>query len=351
MHAASLNSRRGIAALLAVAGLSLMGGCGLFSEPGLVVHVVGEEGSRDIAVVQTDGSEVRTALAAGGDDFGPVWSPNRQSIAYLSDRDGNVELYVVRADGGVVTRATDTGVPESQPTWSPEGDRLAYTSPDADGKPQIYWLRLSDLIPHRLQFRSESEVDPAWSPKGVWIAFASLDADGNSLGLSLRNPDGVDELRISESRDRSPTWSPDGKKLAFVRSTVIAGSEQEGTEEIDQEIYVLDVDERGPVGQARKLTDHPGQDFAPRWSPDGKRIVFLSDRHESLDILTVSDRGEDLRELTRNDIPEVAVRWGSDGRIVFESQPAGRSVLFIMNADGTQQQLIAGVLPRSQPDW
>ena len=150
----------------------------------------------------------------------------------------------------------------------------------------------------------------------------------------------MDELRISDSRDRSPAWSPDGKKLAFV-------SERDG----DQEIYVLHIDERGPVGEARNVTQHPGRDFAPQWSPDGKRIVFLSDRGESLDILTVSDRGEDLRALTRNDIPEVAVRWGPDGRIVFESQPEGRSVIFIMNADGTQQQLIAGVSPRSQPDW
>ena len=341
MHAVSLNSRRGTVALLAVVGASLAAACGVFSEPGLIVHAVGDEGARDIAVVQTDGTEVPSAeLAHEGDDFGPVWSPNRQSIAFLSDRDGNVEIYVVRADGGTALRLTNTGVAESQPTWSPEGDRLAYTSPDIDGKPQIYWLRLSDLIPHRLQFRSESEADPAWSPRGVWIAFASLDADGNSRGLSLRNPDGVDELRISGSPDRSPTWSPDGKKLAFV-------SERDG----DEEIYVLDVDERGPVGQVRRLTDHPGRDYAPQWAPDGRRIVFLSDRGESLDVFTVSDRGEDLRELTRNDIPEVAVRWGGDGRIVFVSEPGGLSALFIVDADGTQHQLTSGVPRRSQPDW
>ena len=340
MHAASLNSRRGIVALLVGAVASLAGACGLFSEPGLVVYTAGEEGRRDIVIVGTDGAEVATSLAHEADDFGPVWSPNRQSIAFLSDRDGNVELYIAGADGGSVLRATNTGVPESQPTWSPEGDRLAYTSPDGDGKPQIYWLRLSDLIPHRLQFRSESESDPAWSPKGVWIAFASLDADGRSLGLSLRNPDGVDELRISQSPDRSPVWSPDGKKLAFV-------SERDG----DEEIYVLDVDERGPVGEARNLTNHPGRDFAPQWSPDGRRIAFLSDRGESLDILTVSDGGEDLRELTRNDIAEVAVRWGADGRIVFESQPLGLSALFIVEADGTQQQLTHGTASASQPDW
>ena len=342
MHAAFLNSRRGIAALLSVVSVSLAAACGLFSEPGSVVHVVEEGGQRDIAIVQTDGTLVTTTLAhPEADDFGPVWSPNRQSIAFLSDRHGNVELYVARADGGTVLRLTDTSVAESQPTWAPNSDRLAYTSPDVDGKPQIYWLRLSDLIPHRLQFRSESEADPAWSPTGVWIAFVSLDADGRSLGLSLRNPDGVDELSISESRDRNPTWSPDGKKLAFVR-------ERDG----DQNIYVLDVDERGPVGQPRQATTHPGRDFSPQWSPNGKRIAFLSDRGESLDILTVSDRGEDLLELTRSPaITEVAVRWGSDGRIVFEAELGGRSELFIMDADGSQQQLTSGTSPRSQPDW
>ena len=237
-------------------------------------------------------------------------------------------------------RSTNTGVPESQPTWSPEGDRLAYTSPDGDGKPQIYWLRLSDLLPHRLQFRSESESDPAWSPKGVWIAFASLDADGRSLGLSLRNPDGVDELRISQSPDRSPVWSPDGKKLAFV-------SERDG----DEEIYVRDVDERGPVGEARNLTNHPGRDFAPQWSPDGRRIAFLSDRGESLDMLTVSAGGEDLRELTRNDIAEVAVRWGADGRSGFESHPLGRSAPFHVGHAGTTTPVPPGHAPAPPPTW
>ena len=341
MHAISLNSRTGVVALLAVVCGSLASACGVFSEPGLIVHAVGEEGARDIAIVQTDGTEVATDLTHEADDFAPVWSPNRQSIAFLSDRDGNVELYIARADGGTVLRATNTGVAESQPTWSPEGDRLAYTSADADGRPQVYWLRVADLIPHRLQFRSESETDPAWSPKGVWIAFASLDADGISQGLSLRNPDGVNHLRISDSPDRSPAWSPDGKKLAFV-------SERDG----DEEIYVLDVDEQlGPVGEVRRVTTHPGRDYAPQWSPNSRRIVFLSDRDGSLDVITVSDRGENLRKLTTSVVPEVAVRWGVDGRIVFVSEPGGLSALFIVDTDGTQHQLTSGIPPRSQPDW
>ena len=350
MPFASLKSRGGVAALLFAISVPTLAACGVFSDPGMIVHAVGEEGHRDIAVVRPDGTEPRTVVSSEADDFAPAWSPSRQRIAYLSDRDGNVELYVSSADGSHTLRVTNTGVPESQPTWSPDGRRIAYTSPDQDGRPRVYWVSLADLIPNRLQFGGESDTDPAWSPQGTWIAFAALDDEGNSLGLFLRNPDGVNQLRISESPDRSPAWSPDGKKLAFVRG-ICEAREGDSPGGDGSHIYVLTVGEEGPIGQAQQVTGSAACDFAPEWSPDGRRLAFITDRNGGNDIYTVSDRGEDLRWLTRNELQELAVSWGPDGRIVFESQPSGKSDLFVMDVNGEQQILTRTDAPSTQPDW
>ena len=331
--------------LVVAAVLTLVAACGVFAEDELIVYAVGEEGGRNIVVVRGDGEERRVIIASPADDFGPVWSPERDRIAFLTNRDGNVEVYVSPPDGSNPMRITNTGVDESQPTWSPDGDRLAFTSPDAEGKPRVFWLRMDDLLPNRLLFGSDSEVDPAWSPGGTWIAFVALNAQGESIGLFLRNPDGVNRLQLTQSPDRSPVWSPDGKKLAFV-------SERDG----DEEIYVLKVGSEGPDGQARRITDNPASDTAPDWSPDSKRVAFISDRNGGRDIFVVSEKGENLRTLTPGgEFEELSLSWGSSGDIVFESQASGQSALFVTgtgsDSGDTQRRISVGDAPSSQPDW
>lgn len=320
--------------------LIALGGCGLLDEDLFIAYVVGEPGSRDIAVARSDGSDRDLVIDDPADDFAPVWSPSHDRIAYLSDREGNVEIYVSPADGSSAMRMTDTGVDESQITWSPEGDRLAYVSPDAEGRPRIYWIWITDLVPHQLIFESDSETDPAWSPEGKWIAFATLDVNGESEGLVLRNPDGVNSLTMSSNPDRNPVWSPDGSKLAFV-----------STRDGDQEIYVLRVGDEGPEGAAVRVTNNPASDFAPDWSPNSKRVAFISDRSGNRDIFTVSDQGEDLRALTRNEVEELDIVWGPGGKIVFHSRPAGKDKLFVTDLDKNQNPLSRGDITATDPDW
>ncbi|MEK9658767.1 MAG: hypothetical protein VW450_02340 [Chloroflexota bacterium] len=319
---------------------SVLAGCGLLSEPGWVIYATGDPGSRDIAVVNPATGEQRIVIANAADDYAPILSANQQWFAFLSTRDGNVELYLATADGSTVMRATNTGVDESSPTWSPDGKRVAYVSRLQTGEPRVHWLRLSDLLPQRLAPGSFGELDPAWSPTGEWVAFAGLAEDGTLRGLLLRNPNGVNQLQVSESSDRQPVWSPDGRRLAFV-----------STRDGNEEIYVVSVGAAGPEGQAVRVTDNPGRDFDPQWSPDGKRILFLSDRNGNLDLFTVNTKGEEVTALTRNGVDELSARYGNDGRIVFVSLPDGRPALFLVNKDGSQQQLPAGSPAASQPDW
>ena len=347
MFVRSMDSTRAYCSrLLLVAALLLAvaSACGLLSSTGFIAYTVGEPGSRDVVVSKPDGSDRRILTddetGQSADDFAPVWSPDRQRIAFLSNRDGNVEIYLAVADGSSFTRVTNTSVDESHVRWSPEGTRLAYISPTQDGTPAVFWLSLSNLLPNRLLFSDHGEADPAWSPQGTWIAFAVLEENGDSIGLKLRNPEGVNRVQLSQSPDRAPAWSPDGKKIAFV-----------STRDGDEEIYVVEVGETGPAGATAQVTDNPDRDFAPEWSPDGKRIAFLSDRNGNVDIFTSSGDGKDLETLTRTDVDEISVIWGPDGRVIFESAASGKSDIYLMDAGGVQQQLTTGNLPSTLPDW
>ena len=329
-----------VATLLAVVA-SLLGACGLLSDPGFIAYTVGSEGTRNIGVVRADGTQPQVVVTHLADDFAPVWSPDRKRMAFLSNRDGNVELYVAPADGASSMRVTDTTVAESQPTWAPDSQSLAYTSPDANGKPHVFLVRLSDLIPRILTLGTPGERDPAWSPNGEWVAYAALDEAGMPIGIFLRNPQGVNRVQVTEGPDHAPAWSPDSRRLAFV-------SERDG----NQEIYKVDVGTSESLLVPVRLTEHAGRDYAPAWSPDGKRIAFLSDPQGNVSLYTVSPRGKDLKALTTNEVDEVAFAWGPAGEIVFISALTGKPGLFVMDGNGTKQrQVVTADETYSLPDW
>lgn len=322
-----------------------LAGCMLLDTPGYIAYAVGEPGSRDIVVSMPDGSDRRLitgdAAGQGADDFAPVWSPSRQLIAFLSNRDGNVEVYVAVADGSSFTRATNTSVDESQVVWSPDSERIAYVSETAEGTSALYWLSLSNLVPDRLLLTAHGETQPAWSPSGEWIAFVILNEEGESTGITLRNPDTVDRIQLSQSMDYAPAWSPDSKHVAFV-------SLRDG----DEEVYVVEVGESGPAGAVAQVTDNQGVDTAPQWSPDGNSIAFISDRSETPDIFSSSPDGRDLIALISTDQEnEVGFAWGPNGWLVVETAGDGWSKVSVRNPDGEVGQRSSPNELAATPDW
>ena len=166
-----------------------------------------------------------------GDDKYPSWSPDGKQIAFSSKRDGNYEIYVMDADGGNLQNLTNNPNHDVSPSWSPDGKRIAFSS-NRDNR------------------------------KGNFIfEIYVMDADGgNQLNLT-NNP----------FNDQSPSWSPDGKRIIFsARRPGHFGNKFA----ITHEIYVMDAD----GGNQHRLTENLFEDSQPTWSPDGKRIAFSSDR-------------------------------------------------------------------------
>ena len=120
-----------------------------------------------------------------------------------------------------------------------------------------------------------------------------MDADGGNLQRLTNDP----------NDDRSPSWSPDGKRIAFV--SMRDGHVMGGIP--TSEIYVIDAD----GGNLQRLTNNPDSDWNPSWSPDDKRIAFVSNRTKDLnpDIYVMDDDGGNLLNITNHPDDDDAPAW------------------------------------------
>ena len=101
---------------------------------------------------------------------------------------------------------------------------------------------------------------------------------------------------------------------------------------LDDEIYVMDVNGKN----LRNLTNHPGRDKLPAWSPDGQEIAFSSRRGGDYDIYVMDVDGKNVRQLTEHPDKDLSPAWSPDGQeIVFSSRRGGNYDIYVINADGT----------------
>jgi Tol biopolymer transport system component len=97
-------------------------------------------------------------------------------------------------------------------------------------------------------------------------------------------------------------------------------------------------------GQARAITEGPGGDFQPAWSPDGRRLAFFSSRAGNVDIWSVEVESRALKQLTRGRAMEINPFWSPDARsIAYQSDESGRLEVWVMNADGTEPRALTTV--------
>lgn len=210
-------------------------------------------------------------------EYNGAFSPDGARILFaaitLSGTQGNLDLAVVNADGsGLRTVFAGTGPLSHQdwPSWSPDGRRFAFSSTH-EGNQELYAADADGTKPVRITNSPGIEAHPCWSPDGRAIAFATDRWGG--LELASVRPDGSGVLRLTRSRglDDYPAYSPDGRRLAFV-------SHRDG----QFEVYVSGADGSGPVNVSR----HPLRDTFPTWTPDGRGVTFVSDRDGGADFYT-----------------------------------------------------------------
>jgi eukaryotic-like serine/threonine-protein kinase len=273
-----------------------------------------------------------------------------------------------RAGGGTVASGfarkmaqltTGEGV-EEWPAWSPDGTRLAYVS-EVGGFRQLFVRTLATGEERRLTRDTRDDIQPAWSADGRRLVFVRATADSGKLepsdlnGWYFEGGDiwSVDLASGQETRLMSsafgPSWSPDGRRLAF--DAAWAGPRR---------VWLSDGEGRNP----RQLTSDSSEAVihaGPRWSPDGRRLLFRRIEKTDADIMTVDSTGGGPTRVTHDEFADLDPVWSADGRwIYFASNRGGGINVWRIAlgaggaAEGSPQQLTTGagddVEPAPSPD-
>lgn len=221
-----------------------------------------------------DGDNLRELTPGAKDCRNPSFSPDGSKIAFYSAMSGNDEVYVMNADGSGIRNLTSHPARDIHPHWSPDGGTILFNSlrdsPDAF---DVYSMKADGTGVKRLTATPEDETCAQLSPDGTRVVFLRTFANGNDdiLVADTSFANTTDLSKSPWAREGWPTWSPDGRRVLFSsnRTGVFV-------------IYVVNAD----GSDLRALTDGmaTSEDARAAWSPDGTRIAFTRRRGASMDI-------------------------------------------------------------------
>jgi TolB protein len=195
-------------------------------------------------------------------------------------------------------------------------DKIAFTAPEARHAAH----RIADLI-----YKQLTGQRGAFNTRVAYVAAAG-GPSGREYRLLIADTDGRDPQAVISSSEpiMSPSWSPDGKRLAYV-------SFESGT----SAIFVQNL----ASGERQKVSAAPGINGAPAWSPDGSRLALTLSKGGSPDIYVMDLGSRSLRQITNDGAIDTEPSWSPDGRsLVFTSDRGGKPQLYLASASGGAAQ-------------
>jgi dipeptidyl aminopeptidase/acylaminoacyl peptidase len=249
-------------------------------------------------------------------------------------------LHLVALDGSSQRRLT-RGHRDTAPAVSPDGRWLAFLRAEPKGKPQVHVLELGGGEPLRVTDQPLGAGEPRWSPDSRRLAYVARVPEPGRYGTE----EGV---------------GPDAEPPRLVTTLAYRTDGLGYTRDRRPHVFVLDLPDldgattaRPPVAESRQVTDGDAADADVAWTPDGRRLVFCSDRHDTADedlrrgVYSCAADGSDLRLVAGADLAAAGPVVSPDGESVFflasDVGPSGRE--FVARNSGLHRAPLDGSRP------
>ena len=288
-----------------------------------------------IWMIPAGGGDAIPMTAEGNSSSHPRWSPDGKYLAFLSERnEGKTQVWLLDRRGGEAQKLTETIQDVDDFAWAPDSKRLVLVlkDPSADEKDEAEAKKKCDPDDKDCKAKKEDH-----KPRAIVVdryrfkedEIGYLDRRRNHLYLFDVASKSITQITSGDYDDEGPAWSPDGKQIAFSSNRSMPDPDRTP----DSNIWVVAADNADKGAHLSQVTTNPGEDESPTWSPDGKWIAYITQLDPKLYIyathhVAVSPaNGGEAKVLTKSFDRMASHPYFS---------PDSKSIYFIADDDGTQ---------------
>ena len=252
------------------------------------------DGTFQVYTMMPNGVGLKRITSGPSSNYSPRWTPDRGKLVFVSNRDGMEHIYIMNADGSNQARLTQGSCVERYPAPSPDGTRVAFERAGACFEPGIYAINTDGTNLTKLSYGG---TQPTWHPSGNYLSYAVQGIFGsyNIMTVTPGNLTAVPVVNCGVDC-KAPSWGPDGRLVYW--TALNGGSIRLHGNGLPP----------GGIELAKNLGPASETEFAPAWSPDGKKIVFVASI-EGVDLYSVNTDGTGFAPFLEQPNLDVAPSW------------------------------------------